>query len=230
MNKHLIFSILITLFVVNTANAGLISGNINDTLPLPTVLALNSLPESNTEIFLYTERQDFSLPSDLSVDFFTGTASSGVIAANTRINSFFINFDAVGTEYTENSFNAEGSYLFDTEILGVIWGGYRPEAQPLSSGFLDASDSLVGLPGIIYGTSALGRGLEPENFFGENTTQDVLYVLGPNNRRLDLSLFVKPAYADQLRVITAVAEVPVPATLLLFGPALLLLINLKRRK
>lgn len=225
MIKHLLISFF-ALSITTTAQAGIIlSGNIYDTNPLPTSLALNTLPESNTNIFLYTEREDFLLTSDLNVDYMGSTTTEGVISSGTKINSFFLNFDAVGDEYTVNSFNSVGSYLFDTEILGIIWSGTRPDAQNLivpSSGFLDLSDGILGLAGTTYATDAIGRGLEPEDFYLTNGTTDEVTVSG---RQLDVSLFVKPAYADQLRVITAVPE---PTTLLLFGTAVICLVNLRR--
>tara|TARA_R110002167_G_scaffold179835_2_gene379890 strand:+ start:211076 stop:211762 length:687 start_codon:yes stop_codon:yes gene_type:complete len=226
MIKHLLISFF-ALSITAAAQAGIIlSGNIDDTNPLPTSLALNALPESNTNIFLYTEQEDFLLTSDLNVDYMGSTNAASVISSGTKVNSFFLNFDAVGSG-TVNSFNGVGSYLFDTEILGIIWSGTRPYAQNLivpSSGFLDLSDGILGLAGTTYATYAIGRGLEPEAFFNSNNTADKVTVSGS---QLDLSLFVKPLYADQLRVITAV-KVPEPTTLLLFGTAVICLVNLRR--
>ncbi len=227
MIKRLLISVFTLSMIATSAQAGLISGNINDTVLLPTSTELNALPESDTDVFLYSEQENFLLTSDLSVDYFGSTLTEGIISSGSTINSFFLNFDAVGTDYTTNSFNGFGSYLFDTEILGIIWSGTRPSAQPSSNMYLDASDIVLGLAGTSYATGAIGRGLEPENFYGENTTQDVVRVSGPNNRQLDISLFVKPAYADQLRVITA-AKIPEPTSLLLFGTAAICLLNLRR--
>ena len=225
MIKHLLISFF-ALSITTTAQAGIIlSGNIDDTKSLPASLVLNALPESNIDLFLYTEQEDFLLTSDLNVAYMGSTTTEGVISSGTKINSFFLNFDAEGDEYTLNSFNSVGSYLFDTEILGIIWSGTRPDAQNLivpSSGFLDLSDGILGLAGTTYATDAIGRGLEPEAFFNSNNTADKVTVSG---RQLDVSLFVKPAYADQLRVITAVPE---PTTLLLFGTAVICLVNLRR--
>jgi len=233
MIKHLLISFL-ALSITATAQAGIIvSGNIDDSQSLPVSLKMNE-NESNDDIFLYTEQENFLLADDLNVDYLGSTTDAGVIASGTVVNSFVLNFDAVGGDYTVNSFNATGSYLFDTEILGIIWGGTRPDGQQIgvngnsatapSSGFLDISDDIFKVSGTTYATGEIGRGLEPEAWFNSNNTADVVSVSNAGYQ-LDLSLWVKPAYADQLRVITAVPE---PSTLVLFGAAVLCLLNLRR--
>jgi hypothetical protein len=235
MIKHLLISFL-ALSITATAQAGIIvSGNIDDSQSLPLSLEMNE-NENNDDIFLYTEQENFLLTDDLNVDYLGSTTDAGIIASDTRVNSFYLNFDAEGSDYTQNSYNGYGSYLFDTKILGIIWSGTRPGAQPLSNGFLDLSDGILGLstttyptgvPGATYPTSPpsiVGRGLEPEAFYNTNNTEDVVTVSNAGYQ-LDLSLWVKPAYADQLRVITAVPE---PSTLVLFGAAALCLLNLRR--
>jgi hypothetical protein len=233
MIKHLLISFL-ALSITATAQAGIIvSGNIDDSQSLPVSLKMNE-NESNDDIFLYTEQENFLLADDLNVDYLGSTTDAGVIASGTVVNSFVLNFDAVGVDYTVNSFNATGSYLFDTEILGIIWGGTRPDGQQIgvngnsatapSSGFLDISDDIFKVSGTTYATGEIGRGLEPEAWFNSNNTADVVSVSNAGYQ-LDLSLWVKPAYADQLRVITAVPE---PSTLVLFGAAVLCLLNLRR--
>ena len=239
MIKHLLISFL-ALSITATAQAGIITGD-----PLPTSLQQNSGSESNTDIFLYTEQEDFLLNDKLGVDYLGSTTNTGFIDAGIRVNSFVLNFDAVGNLITDlstgldiidnsESFNGVGSYLFDTEILGIIWGGTRPDGQQIgvngnsatapSSGFLDISDDIFKVSGTTYATGEVGRGLEPEAWFNSNNTADVVAVSN-FGRQLDLSLWVKPAYADQLRVITAVPE---PSTLVLFGAAALCLLNLRR--
>lgn len=227
MIKHLLISFL-ALSITATAQAGIIEGG-----SLPVSLEMN-VNESNDDIFLYTEQENFLLTDNLDVDYLGSTTNAGVIASGTTVNSFVLNFDAVGVGYTVNSFNASGSYLFDTEILGIIWGGTRPDGQQIgvngnsatapSSGFLDVSDDIFKISGTTYATGEIGRGLEPEAWFNSNNTADVVSASG---RQLDLSLWVKPAYADQLRVITAV-KVPEPSTLVLFGAAALCLLNIRR--
>jgi hypothetical protein len=217
MLKTLLISLVAISSFVNVANAGIIAGN-----TIPTSLEPNALPESNTDIFLYAETQNLSLTSDLDVDFLADTGLSGKLLAGTRVNSFILNFDAVGNG-TDISYTASGSHIFDTEILAVIWTGSRPGAQVQTDENLDKTDSILGVSGVSYGTGALGRGLELEDAYKVNGTTDTFFV---NGNQIDIELFVKAAYADQLRVITAANYSPVlvsePAAFLLFGSALAL--------
>jgi hypothetical protein len=228
MIKHLLISFL-ALSITATAQAGFIDSN-----PLPTSLEIN-VNEDNDDIFLFKEQENFALLNNLDVDYLSSTAASGAISAGTNINSFFLSFDAVGKETDSNtpSYNGKGTYTFDTEILGIIWGGARPPAQTASSGLLDKSDSILGVAGTTYLTydasalvtkdGVLGRGLELDgSTYSLNQTTDGFKVTG---RTLDITLWAKAGYTDQLRVITAVPE---PSTLVLFGAAVLCLLNLRR--
>jgi hypothetical protein len=232
MIKHLLISFL-ALSITATAQAGIISGSIDDSNSLPMTFIDGTL-KHNTNIFLYREQENFLLESDLNVDYFGSTKVADSISAGTLVNSFFLNFNPIGTAVDGTSLSASGIYLFDTEILGIIWSGQRPplpvnppanfEPQPNSSELLDESDKILGLTGTTYAIDSIGRGLEVENFFSANNSQDTVTVSN-FGRQLDLTLFAKPAYADQLRVITAVPE---PSTLVLFGAAALCLLNLRR--
>ncbi|MAG76692.1 MAG: hypothetical protein CL811_08020 [Colwelliaceae bacterium] len=206
--------LLAALLLANNAQAGII---VSDTTPAS--LEANAQPESDTDIFLYTEQENFTLTDDLGVDYLASTGLSGVLAAGTELNSYIFNFDAVGDDYDRGSFSAEESYSFETEILAVIWTGYRESsAHPFSANLLDASDLVLGAAGTVYSTNSNGRGLEVEDFYGANNTQDSFVV---NGNQIDLELFVRAPYADQLRVITAV-KVPEPNAIMLFGLALIL--------
>ncbi|GAA0810177.1 hypothetical protein GCM10009111_00660 [Colwellia asteriadis] len=216
MLKSILISLITLSSLVNFANAGIISGN-----AIPSSLEVNSNPESDTDIFLYAERQNVMLGADLDVDFLAATGLSGSLLAGTTVNSFIFNYDAVGTDYSRGSFNATGTHFFDTKILAVIWTGSRPGAQPQTAKNLGKSDSVLGVAGVTYPTDFLGRGLELEaDFYGANGTNDVFTVSG---NQIDLSLFARAPYSDQLRVITAAkVEVPEPAAIVLFGTALCL--------
>ena len=128
--------LLVALLLVTNAQAGII---VSDTTP--SSLLPNAQPESNTDIFLYTEQQNVTLSEDLSVDYLASTGLSGVLAAGTELNSYIFNFDAVGDNYDLGSFSASGSYDFGTEILAVIWSGYRSNQVtfPDSQNLLDKS-------------------------------------------------------------------------------------------
>ena len=242
MIKHLLISFF-ALSITATAQAGIIlSGNIDDTNPLPTTLQQNLGPESDTDVFLYTEQENFLLTDKLGVDYLGSTTNAGFIDAGIRVNSFVLSFDAasnyvfdVNGDYVLNdeSFEALGSYLFDTKILGIIWGGTRPDGQQgtiinpgwaPSSGLLDVSDDIFKLSGTTYAEGDVGRGLEPEDDFIKNNTVDTVSVSN-SGYQLDFALYSKAIYADQFRVITAVPE---PTTLLLFGTAVICLVNLRR--
>tara|TARA_B110000467_G_C18249769_1_gene439706 strand:+ start:424 stop:1092 length:669 start_codon:yes stop_codon:yes gene_type:complete len=215
MIRIFLISLLILSLSINSAVAGLIVGN-----DIPTSLEINALPESDTDIFLYLEQEDFTLTSELAVDYLATTGLSGNILLGTKVNSFVFNYDAVGIDYNRGSFNSAISHLFDTKILAIIWSGYRSDIvnQPLSDNNLDASDGILGLGNVSYATGTNGRGLEVESLYDANGTRDSFTVSG---KQIDLSLFVRAPYADQLRVITA-AKIPEPTAILLFGTALCL--------
>lgn len=215
MIKVVFTSLLILSLSANSAFATLIVGN-----DIPASLEANAAPESDTDVYLYQEQENFTLAEDLYVDYLVSSDSTGIITSGTEINSFIFNFDAVGDDYSRGSFSAMISHLFDTEILAIIWSGYRSDVinQPISDNYLDLSDDILGVAGVTYATGSDGRGLETEDLFDANGTKDSFTVTG---NQIDLSLFVRAPYADQVRVITA-AKVPEPTAILLFGTALCL--------
>jgi len=218
MLKTLLTSLVAISSLMNVANAAIISSD-----PIPTDLnAHNSANESNTDIFLYTERQNLILGSDLSVDYLAGSGSAGNIIAGTSVNSFILHFDGVGNNQQGDSLHATGTYIFDSPILAVIWTGARPNAQPQTANNLDATDSILGAVGTTYPNGLIGRGIELEDFYATNGTNDTFTVVG---NEFSLSVFSKSAYLEQVRVITAgiTASVPAPSALFLFGSALALL-------
>jgi hypothetical protein len=213
MLKTLLFSLVAMTSLVNIANAGIISGN-----PIPTDMSANGSNESNTDIFLYAERQNLILGSDLNVDYLAGSGLPGNIVAGTAVNSFILNFDAVGTDTGGATIHSMGTHLFNTPILAIIWTGKRPPAQPQTANNLDASDSILGVPGTNYPNGLIGRGLELEDFYATNGTNDFFTIVG---NQLSLSVFTKSNYIEQIRVITA-SSVSEPTALLLFGSAIAL--------
>lgn len=155
--------------------------------------------ESDTMLNVIREASGLTLRSNLAVDFlgagsFSGAWQSynrGDIAAGTKIDVFLVHLDAAENLDTLLS----GVISFDTTILGIIVSGAR----------LDASDSAVGIPGVIYrphGDKYRGAEGKLENF---TVTQDLskLYVT------------LHGAF-DEIRIIT-VSTVPTPGALALLS-------------
>lgn len=170
--------------------------------PPPSDVTLNAF-ESNTEIFIFNEVQDFVLTSDLAVDF---GGTGGVISAGTAINSHFVHKDTLSGTVT-----LSGTATFDGVILGII-------ASPSN---LNVSDPILGISGTIYPTGLDRRGTMTAGELGDSIAflDDTLTLTSATSSR-----------PDQLRVITAVSAVPLPATVWLFSSGLLGLIGVSRRK
>lgn len=177
--------------------------------------------ESNTIIRAFDERQQLVLPQDLAVDVTVpGTSPSatstnlspGTIPAGTRINSYALHYDVVGTRATDNALEATGSVTFGEDILGII----------VLSEDLNSSNALLGLPGVTY-SGGPDHGLEINPAGGG--TSDVI-TLEPDDRTVTLDLF-NASFADDLRVITAAPSttaVPLPRALLP-GTAMLVILT-----
>ena len=93
-------------------------------MPVPLNLELNKY-ESNTDIFVFDEKQDLTLTSDVYVDITkagtyndAGDLTPGTIPAGTLVNSYLIHVDPVGT--ASSLFKYDGSITFSNKILGVI--------------------------------------------------------------------------------------------------------------
>ena len=119
-------------------------------IAVPPSAVFNDL-ESNTQIFMFTEQEDFELPTDVAVDIGapgyydrnysqTGT----VIPAGQPVNCYFLHFDSVG----KSNATAAGSVTFREEILGII----------CMDGSLDATDPVLGVTR--YDTGRRSRGYE----------------------------------------------------------------------
>ena len=170
----------------------------------PPDVTLNAF-ESDTEIWIFDEVQNFVLAADLSVNF---GGSGGKISAGTRINSHFVHKDILGGLIT-----LSGTATFDGTILGII----------ASPALLDASDSILGLVGTTYPTGLDRRGTQ----IGEGGASADSIIFAGNTLTLTSESSSRP---DQLRVITAASVVPVPAAVWLFGSGLIGLIGVARRK
>jgi hypothetical protein len=165
--------------------------------PLPSV-ETGAAPNA-TSIRGFVERENFTLPVDLEVDFMEpGLYDSEdslpsvrpIIRAGTVVNSIFLHADSLasnrpgvkGTVYTS-------SVVFDTDILGVIIR--RSTFDLLGNG----TDAPIGAEGTVYpfGASSF-RGIE----FGDNK-ENVFLI---DKRTLQVRFNTVEAI-DQVRVITA---------------------------
>lgn len=183
----------------------------------PPLSVVQGATEDDDTIIAFPELEDIELLVDLAVDITTsGTfgleaqLTPGVIPAGTKVSSFFMHFDPVGTPEDPFSAFAAGSLVFtsDRPILGVMVLGPA----------LSASDSILGLPGTIYptGDGSRGLGLVPQDII--NITADQLSVT--------LAL-AAGAGVDQIRVI--VSAIPEPSTFALLGLAVVGLTGWRRR-
>jgi hypothetical protein len=196
-------NLFISCFLTTNASAATISttGAITTLTSPPSDVTLNAL-ESDTEMWVFDEVQGLVLQADLNVDF---GGTDGVISAGTEINSHFVHKDTLGGTVT-----LSGTATFDGIILGII----------ASPGNLNTSDSILGLTGTSYPFGLDRRGTQ----IGE-VGDSIAFAI--DTLILTSATSSRP---DQLRVITAVSTVPVPAAVWLFGSGLLGLVGIARRK
>lgn len=143
---------------------------------------------SDTQAFVFTERQCETLTANLPVDVLnpTGTyrdtaTQPGVIPAGTRVDSYYVHFDQPGTAGTES---VTGTLTFDQPVLGIIF------LTPT----LNATDAAVGAPGTTYPTGANTA------FRGYEGPSDTVQVSAD---RLTVTFTATVgAFQDELRIIT----------------------------
>ncbi len=223
--------ILATLAVLgsNLAIASVITGNSANVITsnaLPADIQLNSF-ESNDSVFLFSEKKNTVLSSDLLVNFVgtgfyqpttTNEAATSVISAGSVVDSYLFHLDSVGNA----SVRQTGFVTFDTEILGVI-GSFDP---------LILTDALLGIAGTQYETTEPGfggRGLEGADFTAPGK-RDIVSI-SHDGKTMNFNLGAGNWF-DNFRVITAseIHSVPEPSSLILLVLALPLLVFLKRSR
>jgi len=191
-----------------------VTGDVVEVSPIPSDLTLN-VYESDENIFVFDEKQNLLLPSDVDVDITqagtyndAGDLTPGTIAAGTAVNSYLIHVDPEGTAPSLVTY--EGSITFSNRILGVI-----VNAQSLND-----SDSVLGIDTTTYwqsGSYWSYRGLEW-------TPQDeVLISISLDGMTMHLEA---SNVLDNIRVVEAV---PVPGAVLL-GMLGLSVVGVKLRK
>jgi hypothetical protein len=122
-------------------------------IPAPASAKFNDL-EDNKIVWMFQERECYSLPSSVTVDITApGTytnnyaSTSSTIAAGTMVDCHFLHFDPVGSQNTTPS----GQVIkFSDDIIGIIC----VDAE------LNASDSVLGSPNTAYSTGQGSRGFE----------------------------------------------------------------------
>jgi len=109
--------------------------------------------ENATQIWYFIERENYTLPSDVTVDIsvpgaYSGnfTKTSSTIPAGTCVNSMFLFYDVPGTARSDTS----GWIRMSNKILGII----------CVNNSLNKTDAVLGRPGTIYPTNKNNRGFE----------------------------------------------------------------------
>jgi len=138
--------------------------------------------ESSDEIYVFEEKQNVFLFSDLLTD------DSETIPAGTLVNSHLVHFDPVGSPSTMVS--VSGTVNFDGEILGLF----------TTNAGLDDTDATFGLTGTQYPTGS-NRKLETGGEAPDSATVD------GSNLAVDLHANTG---IDQVRVITVYQLPPKP--------------------
>ncbi len=170
--------------------------------------------QSDTEIFVFQERDDLLLASDVTVNVtLPGTYSSSpgtsVLPAGIWVDVFLLHMDTTATVIHGAGAAIAAEIRFDSEILGVI--GATPE--------LDASDAPLGDPASLYLPAPSARHTWE--------TDDILSI-SADRRTLTierLRVGASQPFADQVRVLVA----PEPGSALLALASLLGLAVLGRR-
>ncbi len=154
---------------------------------LPPDLRLQGKFQSDSRLFLFTERNDYKLPTDVRVEVTVPgryqawehkdyPLTPGTIDAGTVIDCYLIHFDP---QHGEQSISS--SIMFPAKVIGII-------AASGTNNLLNKTDHLFG-PGTIYETY-WSRGCEKDWF-----------TLKDDGRTIDFNLHGKHP-GDQLRVIT----------------------------
>jgi hypothetical protein len=155
---------------------------------------------TNTKQQGFNEQQGVLLTSAVNVD-------GGTVAAGTRVDSHLIFLNSKGNAYISTG----ALWTFDGAIVGVM--------SDRNGLLMTATDSLFAAFNDYFtiGTSA--------PFGAQGLESNDAYSIGGNQLKLSM-LVTEPG--DWIRVLT-VSEVPVPAALFLFAPALLGFLGLRRK-
>ncbi len=180
------------------------------TAPLPASLVQGAM-ESNTTAWIMFERERV-LNQPVEVDITSAGVfdqladlTPGAIAAGTRVRSYILHADPVGSSVR----TYEGTVRFDEVVIGIIVRGTR----------LAATDSLLGGIGTTYDGASEGRGLELNQ---AGTADEVSLSMTPDRRIVGIRWTASTA-TDEIRILT----IPGPGTA---GVTLLGVIAVARRR
>lgn len=197
---------------------GRIGGDITYLERPPASVDLGDL-ESDSELFVFAERQDYALARDLAVDlsqpgdYFADTVperqrtwealNPGVIPAGTRVDSYYFHFDNATYDDTfnlqayvscEGQYGVSGSITFENPVLGIAM-----RAGAGDNATLRRSDAELGLPGVNYDGDYL------RSFPGANVVDGCgsdRFVLSEDRRTLWVTNYTD-IHHDNYRVIVA---------------------------
>jgi hypothetical protein len=224
-----LFLCVSTVPAVLAANVGIESFNGNITFPssIPSSL-LSGVLERNSAAYGYVEKTGFTLTQALPVDLIpagpyprnfdlTSQANPGLLPVGLKVNSYFVHYDPVGSSDpsihnpgTVQIVFAENSYIAGIQVTRLRQG--------------NVASSQLHMTGVTYETSAAAEyGVELDS--GSNNYPDWVHVIDP--RTIEIRLHSATDNIDNMRILTV--ETPEPATLLLFGSALALVVWKRRR-
>jgi prepilin-type processing-associated H-X9-DG protein len=121
-------------------------------IPRPISAVFNDL-ESNTRVHAFVERQNYVLPTNVTVDISEPgrysndyARTSKTVPAGTIVSCFFLHYDPIGNTNSTTS----GAITFSNEVIGLI----------VVTSNLDKTDSVLGAPGTLYANGQRSRGFE----------------------------------------------------------------------
>ena len=207
MKKFLI--LLSALLLSVQAQAALVSVGAEGLIIAPVTVQKNSVLSyaANGITFAqngFNEVQGHTLASSINVEDTT-------IAAGTKVDSHLIFLKTDGTGLTRTA-----RWTFDGDILGVM---------------VDQSGTQMAATNNLFAFGNYFSDSTPTfNFLGLELNNNTDGYIFPNSKAITIKMYVNSP-GDWMRVITrsAVPEVPVPAALFMFAPALLGFLGLRRK-
>ena len=161
------------------------SGNVQLIAPPPPSVVFDQV-ESNPLIRYFIERENYALPESVTVDisqpgyYTTDYGSTSItIPAGMVVNCTFLFFDPVASQSATSS----GAIVMSGEIIGIICTDSK----------LNATDAVLGRPGVAYPTGQSSRGFE-------SGTEKV--TLGDDRRTFTINYFNSTFPGENVRILT----------------------------